>query len=251
MKKTTKTIEQFINGELSGKELIDFETRLKSDPKFRAEYELQIEVDDAISQKDIMELRNQLSVILNKQNKPQTKVSRITKGTFYRIAAAITVLAVVGSTLIYTQLNQSYSPEDIFTQNYEPYNGFIDRSASGDDQFDEIMVNAFINYENKDYKAALVGFKAILKTDEVNIPVNFYSGISNLELENFNEASKFFKLIIEHFDNYFVEQSNWYLGLCYLKMNKNENAIRKFKEISESDSYYKEKAIDILKKINS
>ena len=40
--------------------------------------------------------------------------------------------------------------------------------------------------------------------------------------------------------------TQWYLGLCYLKMDDKENAIKIFNDISNSNHYCKKKAKEIL-----
>ena len=51
-------------------------------------------------------------------------------------------------------------------------------------------------------------------------------------------------------DNLFVEQADWYLGLIYLMNNQKSKAIDQFNKISNSDSFYSDQAIDILKYLN-
>ena len=57
------------------------------------------------------------------------------------------------------------------------------------------------------------------------------------------------KTIIEDNDNLFVDQAEWYLGLCYLKLNDTEKAIIQFSKISQSNSTYKIRSEEIIKNI--
>jgi hypothetical protein len=54
---------------------------------------------------------------------------------------------------------------------------------------------------------------------------------------------------MEHKQNLYLERAEWFAGLCYLKLNENDNAIELFNKISLSNSFYKDKAIAILKQI--
>lgn len=146
--------------------------------------------------------------------------------------------------IFFTPTQNSFNK--IYKNNYEIYEGFVDRGENKRENKDELMGKAFINYENKEYDIALKNFNKILKIDKYNIVSKFYSGIINLELNNFTSSINFFKYIIEHDDNYFLEQSEWYLSLCYLKMNDKKNAIKYFNDIVNSDSFYKDKAKKIL-----
>ena len=116
MKKATKTIEKYLNGELSGKSLKKFETKLNTDSNLISEYKLHLEVDEAISQTDIIELRNKLSHIQQELKTTETVSRKINTRKLYRVAAALVIFAIVGTTLIYTNLNSSYSLEEIYNQ---------------------------------------------------------------------------------------------------------------------------------------
>ena len=94
------------------------------------------------------------------------------------------------------------------------------------------------------------GVKAkVLETDGENIPVQFYSGISYIELGQYQNALHPFDFIMEHNQNLYVERAEWYAALCFLKLNDNEHAVELFRQISLSNSSYKDKAHEILKSI--
>lgn len=61
---TVEEIDDFINGELSGSELIDFEKDFYQNRSLRDEVNLHQEIDSAIQEEDIINLRNQISGIL-------------------------------------------------------------------------------------------------------------------------------------------------------------------------------------------
>jgi len=70
-----------------------------------------------------------------------------------------------------------------------------------------------------------------------------------MQTGKYHEAASSFLYIIKQPDNELIYQSEWYLGLCYLKTNETDKAFTQFKKITRSNSIYKEKAEDILKKI--
>ncbi len=75
------------------------------------------------------------------------------------------------------------------------------------------------------------------------------SGVSNMELSQYKMASGSFKKVLDHNDNLFIEDAQWYLGFCYLKTENTNKAIDQFTKIAISTSSRKEKARKILKKI--
>ena len=96
------------------------------------------------------------------------------------------------------------------------------------------------------YKEALALFS---KADH-NMTVKFYSGISYLEVNELEDAEASFQAVIDNKDNLFIEQAEWYLALCYLKMNMNKDAKILFTEIANSDGFFNNKAQEILKYMN-
>lgn len=111
--------------------------------------------------------------------------------------------------------------------------------------------DAFLKYEEGDFKSASFLFKEILNKNYNNIPILFYYGVSNMEIENYEESIKSFKYILEENNNSYVEHAGWYLGLCYLKTDYKKESIEIFLNISKDYSnYYNEKAKKILKEIS-
>ena len=102
---------------------------------------------------------------------------------------------------------------------------------------------------NMDYPAALELFSQVLDADKENIPVQFYSGISNIELGQYQDALLPFQFIMDHKQNLYIERAEWYAALCHLKLNEDDNALNLFRNISLSNSFYKDRAHEILKSI--
>jgi hypothetical protein len=55
--------------------------------------------------------------------------------------------------------------------------------------------------------------------------------------------------VVEHQDNLYVEKAEWYLGLCYLALNENERARRKFAVLASGNSDKADEAKKLLRKI--
>ena len=76
-----------------------------------------------------------------------------------------------------------------------------------------------------------------------------YAGISLMETNNFSEAKKSFQTIINNNDIYYIQQAEWYLGLCYLKAGKTKKAKKQFRKIVSCQGFYENKAKEILNKL--
>ncbi len=64
---TVEEIDEYINGELTGNELIDFEIDLAENRTLREELQLHQDVEAAVQEFDLMELRNQISNIIQSE----------------------------------------------------------------------------------------------------------------------------------------------------------------------------------------
>jgi len=101
-------------------------------------------------------------------------------------------------------------------------------------------------YEQKDYAKAIVMFKNILQKDASRIGLNLYTGISHMEINEYQQAGKSFKNVIKNKQSLYFDQAEWYLGFCYLKTGNREKAKEQFMKIASSKSYYRDKAKKII-----
>ncbi len=245
-------IDGKLNGELGGEELETFENDLKDDPELMAEFELHKEIDEAIQESEVIELRKKLDLVHDlTQNKKQPGLLRtILRHKLSRIAAAsfVVLLIITSLSLYFLRPDGNMSNDSLFKIYYQPDAALLIR---GTDSQNAALIQAFQLYENKEYNSALELFSKVLNTDENNIPVQFYSGISNIELGQYRDALLPFNIIMEHRQNLYVERAEWFAALCYLILNEDEEAVDLFRQISHSKSSYKDKAHEILKNIQS
>ncbi|MEE4256062.1 MAG: tetratricopeptide repeat protein [Bacteroidales bacterium] len=243
-------IDEKLSGELAGEELEAFDKELKDDPELMAEFELHAEIDEAIQESEVIELRKKLDIVHDlTQNKKQPGLLRtILRHKLSRIAAAsfIVLLIITSLSLYFLRPDGNMSNDSLFKIYYQPDAALLIR---GTDSQNATLIQAFQLYENKEYSSALDLFAKVLENDADNIPVKFYSGISNIELGQYRTALQPFNFIMNHKQNLYVERAEWFAALCYLKLNETDNAIELFRKVSHSNSFYKENAHEILQNI--
>jgi Tfp pilus assembly protein PilF len=110
---------------------------------------------------------------------------------------------------------------------------------------------ALQKFDSQDYEAALRLLQDVVSRDDDNMVGHFYSGVSFQETGKYQNAIREYETVIIDKDNLFVEQANWYIGLCYLQTNENKKAYRQFKKIAQYDGFYQLKAQAILRKMKS
>lgn len=245
MDRSTK-IEEFVDGNLKGEELKNFQNQMVIDPDLTKDVELSFEINKALTDKNYIDLRLKLDN-QRKINSTSTTVLNIQRDLFkvWHLAAASFALLLVVGGLWYILSNKPFSTDRLVSKYYKPAHPILQVRSfeiSSDDAFKE----AFNFYQQNDYKNALKYFNTL----ENQITANFYSGICYIELEQFNKAVSSFEYVVNDKDNLFVEQAEWYLGLIYLMNNQKDEALDQFNNISKSDSYYASQAKEILKYLN-
>jgi len=241
-------IDDFLNDELSEDQLKDLEQDLLDDSDLQMELDLHQEVEAAIMEEDVMNLRSKLESIELPPSEPEKRKRKFL--TKWNISAAALALFIgIGSLMYLFDSQPNYSNEQLYSKFYKPYNNVVINTRSSNAYIDNLLNNALKSYEIKDYRTALGLFQKILDKDSTNITSNFYSGISNLEINEYKKANKNFVRVLNHKNNLFIEQAEWYLGFCYLMTNERDNAIKQFSTIARGNSFYKVKAREILNRL--
>jgi TolA-binding protein len=102
-------------------------------------------------------------------------------------------------------------------------------------------------YEEKKYVEASVVFESLIKIDSTNSKAFYYNGLSHMESGKLD-------LAIQNFDRVkkgkeFFEDARWNKALTLIKKGDKEKAKEIFQEISVSESPYKLKSLEELRKI--
>ena len=245
-------IDQYINNELTGNKFASFELELSENPDLATELELVKEIDKAVQETEVMELRDKLNSISKEVNREvKQKRSFAAKISTSRIAVATIAasLVMIMSIAGLISRNSTSSDAELYTQFYQPYEttGIF---RSGDALIDSKLSNALHEFNEQDYPAAINLFSEVLEIDKNNPVSNFYSGIAYQETGQTNQALRSYQNVINDRDNLFIEQAQWYIGLCYLQDENRKKAYNQFQKIAASESYYHEKAIAILRKMD-
>lgn len=246
MNKSNNQIEDFLDGNLIGKELSIFISQKELDKELSKEIDLRFEVNELIKDKGFFELREKLELQRNESyvNSSLIKFRKDLFKTWHFAAASFALILVVGG-LWYILSNKPYSTEKLVSKYYKPAHPLL-QVRSAEINSDDALATAFKYYKDNDFNSALKYFNSL----ENQMTARFYSGVCFIELEQYDEAIESFTTVINDNDNLFVEQANWYLGLIYLMDNQKYKAIEQFVKISKDENYYTSQAKEILKYLN-
>lgn len=243
---TEHQIEEFISGTLEGEELEMFQAELNENTDLKAEVALRRNVDNAIGEKEILELRNQLKnvqhEVKNKEIKsliPNTKVQQM---NWWRAGVAVAVVLFAMAGIFkndFGNLNQTYE------KFYQQPEWAPQRSLTADVGFLQQANNYFVGGE---YEKALLLYDKAIKEHQEKFVFQFYKAASLQNLGRFEDAIPEFSKVIEHGDNMFVEEAEWYRALCYIKLERKDAAKEHLLAIVNRNGYFAKDAKAILRK---
>ncbi|MEA3443547.1 MAG: tetratricopeptide repeat protein [Bacteroidota bacterium] len=244
-----ETIEMYLNGELKGEALKSFLDKMESNPLYMKEFTIRKEIEDALSETDVIELRSNLENIHTTFISTNPKVRKFEFNTAnfrWLLVAASLTLILLSSAILFLLNSNSYSANNLYGMYFNHYNS-VDNFRSDVNNPNDILIKAFIEYDDYKYKQAIPLFKQVIELDRTNIKSRFFAGISYMEINQEEDASELFQFIINHNDNLFIEQSEWYLALCFLKTDQMAIAIKHLKAIANNQGhFFKAKASEIL-----
>ncbi len=249
--RSLEEIDQYVSGEMDEASVNLFENEMISNKKLSSDVKLFNEIDEAIGEKDIMDLRKSLIAIANDGERLEIRgvkkgrSFKLNKGFWYSVAASIVFIIGINQ----FSYNYSSSNPKIYSEFYQipEFSSGTTRSVMTNE---ESLINQALTLLNrKEYDEALELFSVVHTKDRNNSAANFYSGTIYQLKEQYPEAVLAYQKVVKDGDNLFVEQTDWYLGLCYLKLNEREKAIGQFRKISEGEGFYSQQSVSILKKL--
>lgn len=228
-------IDRFLRNKLSEEEQSLFDKKMGNE-EFANEVSLRNDLMIAFEDTGREDLKSELQA-LEKRIATPTKTFRIHQ---WIIGVAAIFLVIV----LFWWWNNPPSTQKLFAQYYEPYSNIIAPLEKGEIATQDFE-KAFQTYELKNYEEAI---QLLNQLTIQNDTVYFYRGLSNLSLENLNDASNDFEEI--KISDQFYEPAQWYLALAYLKNDERSKAIELFEKISlNQKSFFQKKAIEILEEL--
>lgn len=242
-------IEGYIYNELSDAEIASFESELASNHKLSEEIELIRNIDVALKENDIMNLRNNLQNIAGKvASEKQTERSFVGKFKTRSVVISTVAASLILLLAITGLLSRQSSQGELYHKFYSTYqtSGIV-RSANI--ATDQALAIALQKFENQDYEEALNLFQGVISRDQNNMVGHFYAGVSLQETGKYQNAIKEYETVIIDKDNLFIEQAKWYIGMCYLQTSEDKKAYKQFKKIANNEGFYQQKSQAILRKM--
>jgi tetratricopeptide (TPR) repeat protein len=243
---TTKLIEDYLDNNLSDEERSAVEARAATDKSFNELINLHREINESIRDKELVSL-NQLLTKVGNDYKDSQSGSDIWKN-FLRLAAVFLILAGSAAIIRFALINRN-PDERLFRKYYKMYSfDAVSRSAGLNDMQ---LESAVISYNSGQYNDAFSKLGVITDKDKGNYTAWFCRGLVSMEIGNFDEAIRSFKMIPDTWHNLFAEHRSWYLALALLKQGNSVEASEVFKKIRDAHGHYSAAAEEILIRLSS
>jgi len=242
-------IDEYLNDQMDEEALALLEDELMANSGLADDLAFHREVDKAIAEADIMALRTHLQQISRVEsdlsNDKLGLVPSRRNNIYWYAAASIVILMLVFSSLMQ---RKSHSDQELYASYYQGYSssGMASRSAL---VANNGLNKALYDMDKHDFHSALKCLENIPLTEQNGFTINYYSGIAYQQLGEYNQAINSYSKVVQHGDNLLVEQSEWYIGLCYLRIEERQKAIAQFKSIVSRKGYYRDQSSKILKQL--
>jgi tetratricopeptide (TPR) repeat protein len=175
--------------------------------------------------------------------KQRSLAFKSTKKLLYKIASVAAIFLVSFS--LWMLFSAKESPDELFAEYYQPYQVIDGQTRSNTADANKLFKNAVKSYKKGDFKASALDFDNLLKLDNSSPKMRLLFSITQIELQNYQEAIVGFTNIINANGDYVVE-AKWYLSMSYLKTGEINKAKTLLEELAVTPGYYKNKAVELL-----
>ena len=238
-------IERYLANEMGPDEKTWFEKEVNGNEPLEKELLLRKKAELIIKSSDIMDLRSKLHSI--EKSRALKEISRkIIRKHIINYAAAFTGLLLIGSILYYSSAN--LSKDAIYRKYYHAYES-VSATRSAAPEVTTLYSEAIGYYNNKEYQKAAQTLEELIKSDKGNIEYRFQLANSYMGAERYPEAGDSYLKVIEDNNNLFIEDAQWYLGICYVMTDQVEKAKNQMRIISLTEGRYQKDAKKLLRKI--
>ncbi len=180
---------------------------------------------------------------INREISIRTGSTYVRKSNYrlYLTAAAVFIIGFFS----YLLLNPRDKGDVLFEKLFEPYPNVF--PVFRGEEFDNSMNAAFQKYDKGDYREAKDLFERIVTLNQDDSRLLFYYGICCLTLDEPAKALSSFNKMNSGEKDLLKEQSEYYKGLAYIRLNDFSKAKKVFQLLVDGNGTYKDKAIRVLK----
>jgi hypothetical protein len=242
-------IDEYLAGTLSQENAKAFKERLQTDAKFKDEFDQIKLIIAGIKYAGKIKTLNKIKQIEN--TLPEINIGHkqqvsLKLNRWYLVAAAI-LFMILSMWFLIPRKAQKYTTIALYESYFEPYPNVAYPVTRYEEQNLTLIQKAFVEYDKKNYSEAIRLFKCSPDYAKNQTTV-FYLAVASLANNDSKQATQLLLSLLQQ-NPVLNDKVQWYLGMCYLKENNIDSAITFFKDLSETENAYTQRAILILKKL--
>jgi|GEM_PF-4703235 len=207
-------IQKFIDEELQGEEIGVFKNLYQNDPEFAREVKLATDTDIA--------LKTLSRIALKRRQEKLREPVPIQK--YFLIAASVIIIAGLGGGGYWYFSNRNITSDRIFASNFSPPDSYTRGVEIG------------LNMQKPDTNSTQAEW--------------FHYSIYLIQKQEYHHAIEILAELIRQKPNLYLDQSEWYLSLCYLKTKQLELAREHFNRIIANNTSYSSDAEEIIRQMD-
>jgi len=186
------------------------------------------------------------------ENEPVIKINNALKKVSGRNLllkySSLAAAAVIGIFFLIRILLPSSDPEKLFNSYYKPFDVVSPVTRSVNISGEEIYSAAIESYRTGNYQKAAIMFAGELQKNPSAGSTQFYLGLSQLALNNFDQAIYLLAEVAKG-SGEFGKEATWYMGLSYLKIANNKKAAECFEILVKTAGFYHDRSEKILRRL--
>lgn len=161
--------------------------------------------------------------------------------------SSLAAAALIGVFFLIRTLIPSSGTAGLFESNYKPFDAMSTITRGTNSRSDNYST-AISNYKSGDYQTAAIGFAGALEQDPSSTSTQFYLGLSQLALKNYDQAINLLSEVVNN-SGEFGKEARWYLGLTYIEKGNTQKATECFEYLAKSNGFYSERSEKILRRL--
>ena len=199
------------------------------------------------------EIRNFITDAINSaSNEPERFMYKEAKKVSVRMLFArygsLAAAAMLGVFILIRTLLPSSDTNKLFNSYYKPFEAVSPVTRSINSNATDKYATAIESYRTGNYQKATIGFAELLEEDQFVVSSQFFLGLSQLAINNYDQAINLLAATANNSGEY-GKEARWYLGLAYLKTANRLKAAECFEYLASADGFYRERSEKILRRL--
>ena len=186
----------------------------------------------------------------SKNSEPPTENKKLSnrKGVRVICISLLLTAAMIASFYVLKVLIPLNNTEKLYNRFYEPMSAFSPVTRNINTDLMEKFTEAVTMYKYGEYQAAASGFSDLIQQDSSSTVIQFFAGLTQMEVGNYSRASVLLSSVTELSSDY-QKDAQWYLGLSFLKTGEKPKAISCFEVLAGAEGFYQKKARNLLRRL--